>query len=99
MVEEFSVSAAKIVPAGSLMTLHAPSMTGEDVSYFHQEIPGVHWQLGIANSAKKYIHPLHSPYFDFNEEIMPIGAAIHAQCAVDFLINRQDSSLSWPISA
>lgn len=99
MVEEFSVSAAKIVPAGSLMTLHTPSMTGEDVSYFHQEIPGVHWQLGIANSAKKYIHPLHSPYFDFNEEIMPIGAAIHAQCAVDFLINRQDSSLSWPISA
>ena len=82
MVEEFSASAAQIVPPEKVIRLQAPSMTGEDVSYFHQKVPGVHWQLGIANPEKGFSHPLHSPYFDFNEEMMPLGAAIHAQCAV-----------------
>jgi metal-dependent amidase/aminoacylase/carboxypeptidase family protein len=41
-----------------------------------------------------FTHPLHSPYFDFNEEVMPLGAAIHARFAVDFLINRQKRQLS-----
>jgi hypothetical protein len=41
-----------------------------------------------------FTHPLHSPYFDFSEEVMPPGAAIHACCAVDFLNNRQKVQLS-----
>jgi hypothetical protein len=41
-----------------------------------------------------FTHPLHSPYFDFNEEILPLGAAIHACSAVDFLISRQKRQLS-----
>ena len=96
MAAEFSASAAQIVPAERLITLQAPSMTGEDVSYFHQEIPGVHWQLGIANPARGYVHPLHSPFFDFNEEVMALGAALHARCAADFLNNRQQTPLTWP---
>ena len=69
-------------------------MTGEDVAYFHQKVPGVHWLLGIANPALGYTHPLHSPFFDFNEEVMPLGAAIQACCALDFLSNRQKKPLS-----
>jgi amidohydrolase len=60
-------------------------------------VPGVHWQLGIADPEKKDNHPLHSPYFDFNEEVMPLGAAIHAQCVVDYLINREHGPLAWPL--
>lgn len=96
VVEEFIASASRIIPPERLITLPAASMTGEDVSYFHQKIPGVHWQLGIANPKKGFVHPLHSPFFDFNEEVMPLGAAIHAQCAVDFLRNRQLKPLTWP---
>ena len=94
MVEEFSASAAKIVPCDKVIKLQAPSMTGEDVAYFHQKVPGVHWQLGVANSEKGFSHPLHSPYFDFNEQVMPLGAAIHAQCTVDYLINREREPLT-----
>ncbi|MGD8501538.1 MAG: amidohydrolase, partial [Phycisphaerales bacterium] len=94
LAAEFRDSAAKIVPAGSVIDLQSPSMTGEDVSYFHQKVPGVHWLLGTANPAMNFTHPLHSPFFDFNEEVMPVGAAIHAQCAVDFLINRQKRPLA-----
>ncbi len=31
---------------------------------------------------------LHSPVFDFNEEVMPVGAAIHARCASLFNIGQ-----------
>ena len=94
LAAEFRDSAAKIAPAGSVIDLQSPSMTGEDVAYFHQKVPGVHWLLGTANPAMNFTHPLHSPFFDFNEEIMPVGAAIHAQCVVDFLINRQKTPLA-----
>ena len=98
MVEEFRESAARIVPAEKVIRLQTPSMTGEDVAYFQQKVPGVHWQLGIANPAKGFSYPLHSPFFDFDEQVMPLGAAIHAQCAVDYLINRGRGSLVWPLN-
>jgi amidohydrolase len=94
LAAEFRHSAAKIVTAESVIDMQSPSMTGEDVAYFHQKVPGAHWLLGTANSAKNFTHPLHSPFFDFNEEVMPIGVAIHACCAVDFLCNRQKKALS-----
>jgi metal-dependent amidase/aminoacylase/carboxypeptidase family protein len=53
MVEEFSASAARIVLSEKVIRLQAPSMTGEDVSYFHRKVPGVHWQ-------NETIHTLYS---------------------------------------
>jgi amidohydrolase len=91
---EFKASAARILQADKVIDLQFPSMTGEDIAYFHQKVPGVHWLLGSANPTMGFIHPLHSPFFDFNEEIMPLGAAIQAACAVDFLNNRRERTLS-----
>ncbi len=94
LAAEFKDSACKILPADNVIDIPSPSMTGEDVAYFHEKVPGVHWFLGTANPAKGFTHPLHSPFFDFNEEAMALGAAIHASCAVDFLSNRQKGPLS-----
>jgi amidohydrolase len=89
MSAEFKASAGEILPTDKIIDLQSPSMTGEDVAYFHQRVPGVHWLLGTANSARGFTHPLHSPFFDFNEDVMSLGAAIHAVSAVDFLKNRR----------
>jgi amidohydrolase len=94
LAAEFRESAANVVPGDSVIDMQSPSMTGEDVSYFHQKVPGAHWLLGTANPAMNFTHPLHSPFFDFNEDVMPLGAAVHARSAVDFLINRQKRKLS-----
>jgi len=88
LAAEFRASAAKILPVDHVIDLQSPSMTGEDVAYFHQKVPGVHWLLGTENPARGFIHPLHSPLFDFNEDVMPLGAALHAACAIDFLDHR-----------
>jgi len=94
LAEEFKVSAAKVVGKERLILDAKPHMGGEDVSYFHQRIPGLHWKLGIANPGKGIIHPLHSSLFDFNEEVMALGAALHVQGALDFLVNRKTRVLT-----
>lgn len=98
MAEEFKVSAAKILGKDKVIENERPSMGGEDVSYFHQKVPGIQWYLGTRNEEKGLIHPLHSSLFDFNEEVMVLGAAIHVQAAIDFLISRKSKALK-PITA
>ncbi len=98
MVEEFKFSAAKVIGEDRVIPDQRPSMGGEDVSYFHQKVPGVNWQLGTGNVEKGLTHSLHSSLFDFNEDVMALGAAIHVQAAMDFLTNRRSSSLKPPAS-
>ncbi len=59
--------------------------SGDDAAYFHQRVPGVYWLLGVRNEELGFSEPLHSPYFDFNEEVLAIGAAIQCQAAIDAL--------------
>ena len=97
MVEEFLASARKIAAPGRVIHEDRPTMSGEDVSYFHQRVPGVRWLMGVRNEELGFTHSLHSPLFDFNEAVMPLTAAVHAQAAADFLANRLDTDLSLEI--
>jgi amidohydrolase len=97
LVEEFKASASKVAGPDRVIHEPRPSMGGEDVSYFHQRVPGIQWYLGTANPEKGFTHPLHNSLFDFNEDVMALGAAAHVQAAIDFLLNRQTRALGdWP---
>ena len=54
--------------------------TGEDFSFYQQQIPGVYFLLGVGDTP-----PLHSPQFSFDENILTAGA--------DFFTNLARSSL------
>ena len=58
-----------------------PSMTSEDFSAYLDVIPGAFIKVGTHDDAKGYIHPLHSPKFDFGVEPMVKGAALLAYVA------------------
>ncbi len=58
-----------------------PSMASEDFAFFLQERPGAFFRLGIGENAP----PLHSPRYDFNDEILSTGARLHALIAIDAL--------------
>jgi amidohydrolase len=60
----------------------APQGGGEDFAYYCQKVPGVFVFLGAANEAKGCIYPHHHPRFDIDEDILPWGAALHAQFAL-----------------
>ena len=49
---------------------HAPTMAGEDFSFFAREVPGCYVLIGNGQSAE-----LHSPRYDFCDDIAPIGVA------------------------
>lgn len=64
-----------------------PTTVAEDFSYLSQEVPGVFYHLGAsadgvdpATSA-----PNHSPAFDVNEKVLPVGVKAHVLTALRFL--------------
>jgi amidohydrolase len=60
-------------------------MGGEDFAYLCEKTPGTMAFVGIGNKAKNTDYPLHSDKFNIDEDVLPIGAALHAQFALDFL--------------
>lgn len=61
------------------------TMASEDFSFYQKEIPGTFFFVGSANSTLGYTYSHHHPRFDFDEKVLPIGAALMAQAAVDLL--------------
>ena len=62
-----------------------PVMASEDFSLLMEKIPGVFGFIGCLNAAKGIIAPNHSDKFTVDEAILPLGAALYAQFACDFL--------------
>ncbi|HEY9870082.1 MAG TPA: amidohydrolase [Candidatus Obscuribacterales bacterium] len=67
-----------VMPAG-------PEMGSEDFSFLSQHMPGCFFRLGtlIEGSPRR----LHTPTFDIDESAIPIGAAMLAEAAMQFLIS------------
>lgn len=66
-------------PEGVVKQRH-PSLGGEDFAFFLQKVPGCLVRFG-AGYPELPSTPAHSPYFDFDEGVLPIGAAFLAQVA------------------
>ncbi len=84
-------AAVKVIGEERVIQSNKMHTGGDDVAYFQQQVPGVRWYLGIHNEKKGFTEPQHSPYYDFNEDIMAIGAAIQAQATVDYLSEADES--------
>ncbi len=54
-----------------------PSMGSEDFAFMLQEKPGCYLWIGNGPSANSCL--LHNPHYDFNDELLPIGAAYWVQ--------------------
>ncbi|TVQ82900.1 MAG: amidohydrolase [Micavibrio sp.] len=51
------------------------TMGAEDFSYYTQHIPGAFLALGQWDGESER-HPLHSPHFDFNDDVLKYGASL-----------------------
>jgi amidohydrolase len=61
-----------------------PEMGSEDFSYYAQKVPGCYLSLGVRPPGQP-MRPLHNPYFDVDESVLPLGAAMLAELAVSYL--------------
>ena len=72
---------ASEVAGDSVIGKVSPSMGSEDFAFMLQNKPGSYIWLGAGES-----HPnLHSPHYDFNDEILPIGASYWARLVEETL--------------
>lgn len=62
-----------------------PTMGGDDMAFFLQEVPGVYFFVGGANAERDLAYPHHNARFDFDEAAIPMAARVLARAAVEFL--------------
>jgi hippurate hydrolase len=70
-------AAARIVGAENVIRRRLPGMGGEDFSYMAQKVPGCFVRVGQAAGDKGTIS-VHHPKYDFNDDILPLGASLWA---------------------
>ena len=80
-VARFEEVARRALGAGSVRTLAAPVMGGEDFAFYGPHAPGCYWCLGLAPDAAPY-PPLHAPDFDFNDDAIATGVELMCRLAV-----------------
>jgi len=62
-----------------------PLMGSEDISYYFQKVRGSFFYLGVKNEKKGFVYPHHHPRFDIDEDALPIGTALSAAIAMEYL--------------
>ena len=66
-------AAARVAGEGKVLRDVPPIMGSEDFSYMLEERPGCF--VFIGNGDGEGVHMCHSPHYDFNDDILPTGAA------------------------
>jgi metal-dependent amidase/aminoacylase/carboxypeptidase family protein len=70
--------AASIVGESQVKRDMDPSMGAEDFSFMLQVKPGAYLRLGQGDGAGQPGCFLHNSRYDFNDEVLPLGAALFA---------------------
>lgn len=73
--------------AGNVNPATPPTTVAEDFSYLSQVVPGVFYHLGASKDGvdPNTSPPNHSPSFDVNEAVLPVGVKAHVMSALRFL--------------
>ncbi|HSI41917.1 MAG TPA: M20 aminoacylase family protein [Xanthobacteraceae bacterium] len=75
--------AVRFAGAGEVSDLPRPSMGSEDFAYMLKARPGSYFFLGARASEKD--RPLHHPGYNFNDDLLPIGAAFWTEVVEAYL--------------
>ena len=67
--------AAALVGEAQVWRNMTPSMGGEDFSFMLKALPGADLRIGQGGQDDSF---LHNSQYDFNDDILPLGAALHA---------------------
>jgi amidohydrolase len=70
--------AETIVGAGNVVRNMEPSMGAEDFSFMLQSKPGAYMRIGQGGEGSCF---LHNSRYDFNDDILSLGSALHASLA------------------
>lgn len=73
---------------GPKAVFDAPPMMGaEDFAYYLEKVPGTFWWIGAGTPEQGCVAGLHNPKFTIDESILPVGSALMAWVAYQYLLN------------
>lgn len=85
-MSEFVLNIAKqVLPADKVLELDAPSMGGEDFSYYLERKPGAYFWLGGIKPQATDMAYNHNPKFDPDEDAFLTGTTMHINIIKEFL--------------
>lgn len=70
-----AVSAMRAQGHGDALVSAPPQMGAEDFSSFSRQRAAAYFLLGVGNSARGIVHPIHSPMFDVDERCLPFAVS------------------------
>jgi amidohydrolase len=75
--ERAAEALARVIGADQILRRRRPSMGGEDFAFLLREAPGCFVKLGQQTGERGGV-PVHHPNYDFNDDLLPIGASFFA---------------------
>jgi amidohydrolase len=75
--ERAALALAHVIGAEQVIRQRPPSMGGEDFSFLLRARPGCFVKLGQAAGDRGAV-PVHHPNYDFNDDLLPVGASFFA---------------------
>ncbi len=82
---EWSVSLLKRILGKENCIELKPQMTAEDFGFYSKEVPAFLFWLGVRNEEKGFIHGLHTPYFNGDEDAIFVGIRAFINLAIEKL--------------
>lgn len=76
-------AAAGIVGQQNIIEIR--TMGSEDMALVNAQIPGCFIFIGSQNQQAGLVHPHHSPYFDFDEDVLPLAVGLLTAAALEWL--------------
>ncbi|KUO72540.1 MAG: amidohydrolase [Clostridia bacterium BRH_c25] len=75
----------EVLGAQNVVIIQKPTMGGEDIAYFQENIPGTFFIIGTLNPEKGADKPLHSAQFNIDEDILYKASAVIAASTLKYL--------------
>eukprot|EP00921_Rhytidocystis_pertsovi_P025154 GHVQ01040590.1.p1 GENE.GHVQ01040590.1~~GHVQ01040590.1.p1 ORF type:complete len:476 (+),score=62.38 GHVQ01040590.1:139-1566(+) len=99
--KEFTLKTAATAATGGEVIEVEPFLGGEDFAFFSEVVPSNFLFIGIGGSPEKLMAPptnytLHSPRFNIDESVLPLGSAVLAHLAVQgilYLSSRESDGM------
>ncbi|KAM0858480.1 hypothetical protein ACQ4PT_047799 [Festuca glaucescens] len=70
-------------------------MGAEDFSFYSEVIPAGFYYFGVRNETLSSVHTKHTPYFMIDEDVLPTGAAVHADRYLAAMPFSSPEALTW----
>lgn len=83
-ISRFVAGAATEMLGEDKVIIRQPKFGSEDFAYFLERCPGAGYELGCSNEAKGITNMLHTPQFDIDEDVLPLGVELYLRLIEKF---------------